>query len=107
MLHPQSLRTLHAPRTTPSTTSVLESLLDRQINITKGIRQKASDSQQHLREFLASERKRDASFPRVLTSADSDFLGGSFARHTKTWPLDDIDVYIPLDGEYLSYLGWG
>jgi hypothetical protein len=85
----------------------LDGLLDRQINITKGIRGQASASQQHLRDFFATERTRDVTFPRVLSSADGDFLGGSFARHTKIWPLDDIDVYIPLDGEYLFYLRWG
>jgi hypothetical protein len=109
MLHSQPLRTTSRSPGTTSTTSALDDLLDRQINIKRGIREKASDndSQQHLREFLTTERKRDLTFPRVLASADRDFLGGSFARHTKIWPVDDIDVYIPLDGEYLLYLSWG
>jgi hypothetical protein len=34
---------------------------------------------------------------------DCDFLGGSFARHTKVRPLDDIDIYLPLDGANLFY----
>jgi hypothetical protein len=45
--------------------------------------------------------KRDSTFPAVLK--DADFLGGSFARHTKARPLDDIDIYIPLDGANLFY----
>lgn len=98
---------LLATSSAPKVATALDGLLDRQINIPKGIRAKASDSQQHLRSFLATERARDTTFPRVLSSADKDFLGGSFARHTKTWPLDDIDVYIPLDGEYLVYVSRG
>ena len=107
MLYSQPLRTIPRSPGTTSTADALDDLIGRQINIAAGIREKASDSQQHLREFLTTERKRDSTFPRVLASADRDFLGGSFARHTKTWPLDDIDVYIPLDGEYLFYLSWG
>lgn len=87
----------------PSIDSDFEDLLSRKINIAPGIRSKASDSQKHLREFLSKERDRDATFPPVLSRADSDFLGGSFARHTKNWPLDDIDVYVPLDGQGLFY----
>jgi hypothetical protein len=83
--------------------SDFEDVLARKVNIAPGIRAKASDSQNHLRDFLSDERSRDAGFPRVLSSVDSDFLGGSFARHTKNWPLDDIDVYVPLDGHDLFY----
>jgi hypothetical protein len=80
-----------------------ERFLDKEINISKGIRGLASTSQNHLRDFLATERHRDATFPRVLSIADRDFIGGSFARHTKNWPLDDIDIYLPLDGHDLVY----
>lgn len=85
----------------------LEALIEKEINISPGIRTKAQDSQKHLRDFLSSERGRDSSFPRVLSIADKDFLGGSFARHTKIWPLDDIDIYIPLDGFGLVYFEQG
>jgi hypothetical protein len=85
----------------------LESLLERKINMPQGTRSKASDSQNHLREFLRSEASRDNRFPRVLSDADADFLGGSFARHTKIWPLDDIDIYLPLDGANLFYMNEG
>jgi hypothetical protein len=77
--------------------------LDAEINIGKGIRGRASDSQSHLREFLDEESDRDDNFPRVLSINDDDFIGGSFARHTKNWPLDDIDIYFPLDGVGLIY----
>jgi len=86
-----------------SSSGALEQLLEQEINISKGIRETASTSQNHLRGFLASEHDRDPSFPRVLSTNDNDFLGGSFARHVKNWPLDDIDVYLPLDGYNLTY----
>lgn len=81
-----------------------EQLIDKEINIPKGTREMASDSQNHLREFLSTECDRDITFPRVLSIQDSDFPGGSFARHVKNWPLDDIDVFLPLDGYNLLYL---
>lgn len=86
---------------TPS--GAFEQLLTSQINIPPGIRQKASTSQQHLREFLSSECGRDSTFPRILSTVDDDFIGGSFARHVKNWPLDDIDIFFPLDGHNLVY----
>jgi hypothetical protein len=84
-----------------------DALLEKEINISKTIRTAASASQNHLRDFLCSEGSRDSSFPSILSKADADFLGGSFARHTKNWPLDDIDVYLPLDGWNLIYVGVG
>ena len=90
-----------------SVNSALETFLDKEINIPKSIRSVASTSQKHLREFLSSEGKRDTTFPRVLSIEDDDFIGGSFARHTKIWPLDDIDIYVPLDGCSLVYSEWG
>lgn len=85
------------------TDTLFENLLTRQINIPSGIRSAAGRGQNHLRDFLAAESARDPNFPQVLTKVDSDFLGGSFARHTKKWPLDDIDIYLPLDGYNLFY----
>ena len=84
-----------------------ENLLTNEINISPGIRSQASDSQNHLREFLETENQRDAAFPRILSIQDNDFLGGSFARHTKIWPLDDIDIFFPIDGHGLVYLEGG
>ena len=84
-----------------------EDLLTSAINIPEGIRILASASQQNLRKFLQDECSRDSAFPPVLRTADSDFLGGSFARHTKARPLDDIDIYLPLDGANLSYIMHG
>lgn len=87
--------------------SVFNDLVEKEINISKAVRSRASESQNHLRDFLCSEASRDTAFPAILSHADSDFLGGSFSRHTKNWPLDDIDVYLPLDGWNLVYLSLG
>ncbi len=78
-------------------------LLDSQINIGLGVRSRASRSQTSLRDLLRDENDRDSGFPRILQSEDSDFLGGSFDRHVKVWPLDDIDVFFPIDGSGLYY----
>jgi hypothetical protein len=88
----------------PKIDSAFDDLLSREINISPGIRSAASNSQNHLRDFLSAEALRDSTFPHVLEKVDSDFLGGSFARHTKNWPLDDIDIYVPLDGYNLLYM---
>lgn len=81
----------------------LRAFLDSKISIGKGIRSRASTSQKALRDFLVGEYDRDKSFPRILQQNDSEFIGGSFARHTKIWPLDDIDIYFPIDGRSLAY----
>jgi len=90
-----------------SVSQSLEDLLTSSINISEGMRSIASTSHQNLREFLQEEHDRDPGFPPILKAADCDFLGGSFARHTKTWPLDDIDIYFPLDGANLFYYTHG
>jgi hypothetical protein len=87
--------------------SHFEDILAEKINISKALRSSVSDSQNSLREFLGSEVQRDSSFPRVLSLADADFIGGSFGRHTKIKPLDDIDIYVPLDGAGLFYYKGG
>ncbi len=80
-----------------------ETYLETHISIGKGIRARASSSHNALREFLRTEHSRDATFPVLLEDRDRDFIGGSFARHTKVWPLDDIDIYFPIDGRGLLY----
>lgn len=92
---------------TRTISGAFDRFLEKEINIAPGIREMASASQNHLRELLAGETDRDSTFPRVLSAEDSDFLGGSFARHVKNWPLDDIDIYFPLDGHTLVYLEMG
>jgi hypothetical protein len=81
----------------------LESFLASEIAIPTNARSRASISQNHLRQILANKSNYDPDFPILLSGEDSDFIGGSFARHTKIWPLDDIDIYFPMDGAGLAY----
>lgn len=81
--------------------------LDKEINIAAGTRSRASGSHNRVREILVDESDTDDEFPRILRDADTDFLGGSFARHTKIRPLDDIDIYFPIDGCGLVYTSHG
>lgn len=90
-----------------SVTAALESFIEKQIGIAKGMREQAATSQNALRDFLIAETDDDLTFPRVLQNNGATFLGGSWARHTKTWPLDDIDIYVPLDGLGLFYYEYG
>ena len=91
----------------PDPSSFLEEILSSRINISEALRSSASYSQCSLRELLVGEARRDPSFPRVLVGSDQDFIGGSFARRTKIAPLDDIDVYVPLDGGGFIYASRG
>ncbi len=81
----------------------LEDFLGKKIAIPATARSRASDSQKYLRQVLRNKANLDPSFPELLSREDSDFLGGSFARHTKIWPLDDIDLFLPMDGGTLVY----
>jgi hypothetical protein len=83
--------------------SILEEVLATKINIPEALHSSAIDTQNSLRRLLAEEARRDPGFPRLLVEADQDFIGGSFGRRTKIRPLDDIDIYIPVDGAGLLY----
>lgn len=73
----------------------LQELLDKQINLSQGHVSQGSTSHTYIRNLLGNRRQTDTSFPWLL---DGDFLSGSYARGTKLYPLDDIDVMIVLDG---------
>ena len=87
--------------------SALDRFLQKEIAIPTNARQDASRSHIYLRNVLRGKGDNDATFPEILALEDSDFLGGSFARHTKIWPLDDIDVFLPLEGGGLVYRSGG
>jgi len=90
-----------------SVAGAFNSFIESEITIPLGSRSRASASHTRLRQLLDDENANDERFPRILAEADDDFLGGSFARHTKIWPLDDIDIYLPLDGAGLVYTSSG
>lgn len=102
-----ALRTLVKELSAYTVSGAFTSFLDREINIGQGTRGRASTSHNHLRDFLVAENGRDSAFPRILQLVDDDFLGGSFARKSKIWPLDDIDIYFPIDGVGLVYTQQG
>lgn len=85
----------------------LGNYLSEEIAIPATARSSASRSQNYLRQVLRNKADADLSFPELLSRNDEDFLGGSFARHTKIWPLDDIDLFLPMDGGGLSYVNNG
>ncbi|MCB9211106.1 MAG: nucleotidyltransferase [Ignavibacteriales bacterium] len=47
----------------------------------------------------------DTDFPKLYSDIDIQY--GSFARHTKIRPLDDIDLMIGLSADGTTYLDWG
>jgi len=65
----------------------------------------ASESQQRLREILASKLEEDDSLPFILEG--EDFLFGSAIRRTKPAPFDDIDLLLVLDGATLNAIEAG
>jgi hypothetical protein len=87
--------------------NALNIFLANEIAIPALARSRASTSQTYLRNVLRHKADADSTFPKVLAVADNDFIGGSFARHTKIWPLDDIDLFLPLDGGSLIYTNDG
>jgi hypothetical protein len=92
-------------KSTPS--SILQGILTDHVSIPKRMREMVSTSQQNMRTFLDEKYNEDPTFPRILDSKDTHFMGGSFDRHTKPRPLDDIDLYFPLDGQGYYYLSNG
>src|ERR1035437_3129273 len=87
--------------------SALDRFLQKEIAIPTNARQDASRSQIYLRNILRGKAGKDPTFPEILTKEATDFLRGSFARHTKIWPLDDIDLFLPMDGAGLVYVNNG
>lgn len=84
--------------------SVFEDLLNREVNITLTQIRQGSTSHNYVREILANKSDRDTRFPWLVPG---DFLSGSYARGTKVYPLDDIDVMVVLDGTGLQAIHRG
>ena len=67
-------------------------------------RAQASTSQNHVRDVLRNAEAR-GEIPWLLDY--KEFLSGSYIRHTKITPLDDVDLMFPLDGTGLSVTSGG
>ncbi|MBP6929679.1 MAG: hypothetical protein KBB77_01955 [Candidatus Moranbacteria bacterium] len=74
--------------------SAFEKLLSK-IGVSQAQRSQGSTSHGYIRKLLNNKWQNDPLFP-WLTSGD--FLSGSYARGTKIYPLDDIDVMMVIDG---------
>ena len=70
------------------------------ITPSKSERQNASTSHNYIRHVLTNRNSGDPSFPRIRRT----FLIGSAVRWTKISPLDDIDVFMVMDGSGLCYI---
>jgi len=77
----------------------LQSFYSDHVEPTADQKSQADDSQAHLRELVEAKHESDALFPRLI---EGEFLAGSFARNTKPKPLDDVDLYLVLDGVGLT-----
>ncbi len=79
--------------------SAFDEVLARHGTITLPQISQASTSHTYIRDLLTNKSEYDATFPRFV---DGDFISGSYGRGTKTPPLDDIDVMMPIDGTGFS-----
>jgi len=102
-LPPGFYQNLLSKMASTSVDAAFQKFITKEIVISQGYRTEASNSHNALREFLRGENQNDRTFPVLLKEKDADFLGGSFGRETKIHPLDDIDIYFPLDGHTLVY----
>lgn len=75
--------------------SAFEDVLAQHGNVSLPQISQGATSQNHIRDLLINKSRSDASFPRFI---EGDFLSGSYARGTKIFPLDDIDIMMVLDG---------
>lgn len=75
--------------------SPFENLLANHGNVSISQISQGSRSQNYIRGLLANKSDSDPDFPRLIKG---DFLSGSYARGTKIYPLDDIDVMLVIDG---------
>ncbi len=82
----------------------LESLLEKHLTLTIPQITQGSKSHTYIRDLLANKSTQDSTFPRLV---DGDFLSGSYARGTKIYPLDDIDVMMVIDGTGLRAIHQG
>lgn len=75
--------------------TAFEKLLAEKINLSASHISEGAKSQNYIRGLLTNKSLEKNNLPWIT---DGDFLSGSYARGTKIYPLDDIDVMMVLDG---------
>lgn len=68
------------------------------VNLTEAERTQASRSHTRLRDLIKSKAGNDQT---LFSLIDGDFLTGSYDRGTKIRPLNDVDLFLVLDGTQL------
>jgi hypothetical protein len=92
---------LPAPRHRCKTVAeAFEWFLAEEVNLTPSERKQAADSHHYLRSVIKSRADEDATLFNLI---DGDFLTGSYDRATKIRPLNDVDLFLILDGAGLSF----
>ncbi|TXH00634.1 MAG: hypothetical protein E6R05_06745 [Candidatus Moraniibacteriota bacterium] len=76
--------------------TALEELIGSEVSLSSPQISQGSKSHNYIRQILGNKSETMPGFPRLLV--DADFLSGSYARGTKNYPLDDIDVMMVMDG---------
>ncbi|MEK7165567.1 MAG: hypothetical protein AAB874_02040 [Patescibacteria group bacterium] len=88
----------------PQVHTALNTLLNNHLTLSAAQISQGSISHNYIRDLLVNRNERDSSFPLFV---DGDFLSGSYARGTKIFPLNDIDVMMVMDGTGLIPLDKG
>lgn len=83
----------------------LENLIGEKVSLSTPQISQGAKSHNYVRQLLANKWEADRNFPRLISEAD--FLSGSYARGTKIYPLDDIDVMVVIDGTGLFAVSGG
>jgi len=91
---------LPVPRGPITLRSTFDRFLAQVVNPPARTRERAQVSHNYVRSVLRSRAQLDRRLFNFIPNAD--FLTGSFDRGTKTRPLDDVDVFMVLDGARLS-----
>jgi len=86
------------PRMAMTVTEAFDRFLRKAVNLTDDERRQASRSHNHLRDLIKSKAASDLT---LFSLIDGDFLTGSYDRGTKIRPLDDVDLFLVLDGTRL------
>lgn len=79
--------------------AALNNLLKNELTLSDSQVTQASKSHNYVRDLLINRSSFDGEFPRLV---QGDFLSGSYARGTKIYPLDDVDVMMVIDGGGLN-----